>query len=47
MARLSSLKWAVIEAENRIKQPIKRRRIDFGCVIPFINIPKLVEDNFK
>jgi hypothetical protein len=46
-ARPGSLKRAAIEAEDRMKQPIKRRRIDFGCAIPFTNIPKLVEDGFK
>lgn len=46
-ARPGSVKRAAIEAENKMKQPIKRRRIDFGCGIPFTNIPKLVEDGFK
>jgi hypothetical protein len=47
MARPSGVKWAAIKAEHRMKQPIKKRRIDFGYTIPFINIPKLVEDGFK
>jgi hypothetical protein len=46
-ARPSSVKRAAIKAEDKIKQPIKRRRIDVGCAIPFTNIPKLVEDGFK
>jgi hypothetical protein len=46
-ARPGSLKRAAIEAEDRMKQPIQRRRIDFGCAIPFTNIPKLIEDGFK
>jgi len=47
MARPGSLKWAAIEAENRMKQLIKKRRIEFGCAILFTNISKLVEDGFK
>ncbi len=46
-ARPSSLKRVAIEAENKIKQPIKRKRIDFGCAIPFTNIPKLIKNGFK
>ncbi len=45
--RPDSVKRAAIEAEDKMKRPIKRRRIDFGCAIPFTNIPKLVEDGFK
>jgi hypothetical protein len=41
------MKWAAIKAKYRMKQPIKKRRIDFNYIIPFTNIPKLVEDGFK
>ena len=47
IARPSSIKRAAIKAKDKIKQPIKRRRIDFSCAISFTNIPKLVKDNFK
>ena len=46
-ARPSGVKQTAIKTEYRIKQLIKRRRIDFNYTILFINIPKLVEDGFK
>lgn len=47
MARPGSLKRAAIEAECRAEGPAKRRAIDFGCSIPFTEIPQLVEDGFR
>ena len=47
IVRPGGLKRVAIKAEDRIKQPIKRRMIDFSCAIPFTNIPKLVKDSFK
>ena len=47
-ARPGSLKRAAIEAEHRAKRPLHtKRRVDFGCAIPFTTIPPLVEDGFR
>ena len=46
-ARPSSLKRAAIEATERGDLPRKRQQIDFGCKVPFENIPALIEDGFK
>ena len=47
IVRPSSIKWVAIKAKDKIKQPIKRRRIDFSCAILFTNIPKLIKNGFK
>jgi len=48
-ARPGSLKRAAIEAECRAELWAKRRKmtIDFGCKIPFTNIPEMVEEGFR
>lgn len=42
-----SLKRAALEANDRAKRPKLRRRIHFGCAIPFTQVPRLVEDGFR
>ena len=48
-ARPGSLKRAAIEAECRAELWAKRRKmtIDFGCKIPFTNIPKMIDEGFR
>jgi hypothetical protein len=47
-ARPGSLKRAAIEAEHNAKRPsLENRAICFGCTIPFISIPQLIEDGFQ
>lgn len=46
-ARPGSLKRAAIEAEYRADQPVKRRVVDLGCSVPFVCIPKIVEEGFS
>jgi len=48
-ARPGSLKRAAIEAECRAERAAKRRKmtIDFGCKIPFTEIPEVVAEGFR
>lgn len=45
-ARPGSLKRAAIEADQQSANKGKKRKIDFGCSIPFTSIPTMVEKGF-
>lgn len=47
MARPGSLKRAAIEAEEMANRVVKRRRIDFGCEVPFKSVPEVVKAGFE
>lgn len=46
-APLGSLKRAAMEAQHQAKRPRTVSRIDFGCAIPFTQIPELVKQGFE
>lgn len=45
-ARPGSQKRAALEAEQEAKRPRMTGKIDFGCPVPFSNIPQLVQEGF-
>jgi hypothetical protein len=45
-ARPGSLKRAAIDAEQAAKRLRRTGKIDFGCPVPFIRIPPLVQEGF-
>jgi hypothetical protein len=46
-ARPDSLKRAVIEAEERVERPARRRRISLGHKLPFDSVPEVITDGFN
>lgn len=45
--RPGTLKRAAVEANESAKRPRLQTRIDFGCELPFVRIPKLVDEGLR
>lgn len=46
-APVGSLKRAAMEAQHQVKRPRVTSRVDFGCAIPFAQIPELIKQGFE
>lgn len=51
-ARPGGLKRAALEAEQRMlessaRKRLRKRRVDFGCELPFETVPRLIRDGFE
>lgn len=45
--RPGTLKRAAVEANESAKRPRLQARIDFGCELPFVRIPRLVDEGLR
>ena len=45
--RPGTLKRAAVEANEKAKRPRLQQRVDFKCEIPFVRIPKLIDEGLR